>query len=141
MRVIVCGPRDFDEYDTICDAIEESGFDITEIVSGSAKGVDTLGEQWATDNDIPFVIFKPDWNNVNKAGAKIKTNDWGKVYNANAGFDRNAEMVDYADACIAIDTGSAGTGSTIKLSKEANIPLFVYDVNANKPDEDYKYHF
>ena len=45
----------------------------TEIVSGGARGVDTLAEHWADQNNIPKVIFKPDYKRHGRA-APIKRN-------------------------------------------------------------------
>lgn len=54
MKVIVAGSRWIDNYDVVKQAIEESGFEITEVVSGVARGADTLGENWADANDVPW---------------------------------------------------------------------------------------
>ena len=124
MRVCICGPRDFEDYDELLKAIDASGFSITEVVSGGASGVDSLGEDYATEHNIPVKVFKPDWNNINVPGAKIKTNSWGKEYNVLAGFMRNSDMVEYADAVIAIDTGSSGTGDTIEKAEKAGLYLY-----------------
>ena len=47
MKVIIAGSRDITDYSLVCRAISESKFDITEVISGTARGVDTLGEKWA----------------------------------------------------------------------------------------------
>ena len=43
MKVIIAGSRNFTDYKVLQDAIKNSGFKITEVVSGGAKGVDSLG--------------------------------------------------------------------------------------------------
>lgn len=53
MKTIIAGSRDIDDYNAIKTAITNSGYVVTEVVSGRAKGVDKLGEKWATDNNIP----------------------------------------------------------------------------------------
>ena len=113
MKAMICGSRNIKDYEIIKAAIAESGFQITEVVSGGAKGVDKLGERWAIHNKVRIKEFIPDWNK----------------YGMRAGFLRNEEMVDYVkdDGCvIAIWDGvSKGTEHSIKLAKKHNVRLFV----------------
>ena len=111
MKVIIAGSRKIEDQLTVATAIIESGFSITEIVSGGAKGVDSLAEQWAVNNDVQILVFKP---------------EWGK-YGRGAGPVRNAEMADYADALIAIwDGKSKGTKDMINKAEKAGLKLFVF---------------
>jgi len=139
MKVAIVGDRNVFDHHLIDKAIKQSGFDITEVVSGGAKGVDSLAERWASDHGVPCKVFKADWNNISVPGAVIKTNKWHKKYNANAGFDRNQQIVDYADAVIAIQPNgpTSGTQDTVKKTKKTNKPLYCYE----KSDEDYEYQF
>jgi hypothetical protein len=111
------------------DAVNISKFEITEIVSGKARGADELGEQWATENGVPIKPFAANWNNLTQPGAVIKINKWDKKYNANAGFYRNQKMAEYADALIAIqvDGDTPGTGDMIKRAKAEGLSVFVYE--------------
>jgi hypothetical protein len=94
MKIIVAGSRSIESLGVVTRAIEESGFKITEIVSGHAKGVDRLGEQYALMRGIPTKIFPANWDKHGKA----------------AGPMRNREMADYADAAIVVWDGvSVGT--------------------------------
>ena len=102
MITIIAGPRDCYDYELVVKAIEESGFEITMVVSGKAKGVDTLGERWAKRNNIPVAEFPAKWDDLEAEGAFVKEGQYGK-YNARAGFMRNGAMAEYADALIAID--------------------------------------
>ncbi len=141
MKTIVCGPRDFFDYQIVCAAIKKSGFEITEVVSGKAKGVDTLGEQWARENSVPVKEFPAEWKNLKQEGAKVKKNAWGGDYNSNAGFFRNGVMAKYGEALIAIKTGSGGTGDMIKKMKAEGKPVFSYDPEEHMTDEDFGYQF
>lgn len=88
---------------------------ITEIVSGGARGIDKLGETWAAYFNIPIKRFIPDWDNLDVPGAIIKTNKYGKKYNAKAGHDRNMKMAEYGDAAIIIwDGKSKGSADMIQ---------------------------
>jgi hypothetical protein len=139
MKVAIVGDRQVTDYNIIVKAIQQSGFDITEVVSGGARGVDSLAVRWAQDNGLPYVEFKADWNNIKVAGAIVKTNKWGKKYNAMAGFQRNQQIVDYAEAVIAIQPygPTSGTQDTVKKTKKAKKPLHYYE----KSDEEYDYQF
>lgn len=53
MKTIIAGSRSINEYALVERAIREGGFDIEEVVSGGAAGVDQIGEQWARRNGIP----------------------------------------------------------------------------------------
>lgn len=158
MKVIIAGDRDVNENDVslIVDAIKCSGFKITEVVSGCAKGGDTLGENWANHHKIKIARFRADWKNLTAPGAVIKTNQYGQ-YNTKAGFDRNQKMADYADALIALQPNgpSNGTQDMIRRANIKGIPVFIYppvidnspdydlgiDGTENKPDNGYSYAF
>jgi hypothetical protein len=131
MKLIITGSRDFEgeeAYESICDAVSKSGweFDIEEVVSGKAKGADTLGERWAFENDRPVRGFWPQWKDLKQEGARVKENQYGK-YNANAGAFRNTQMAEYGDALIAIVDGSFETVNMVKQMKELGKPVFTYD--------------
>lgn len=141
LKVVICGSREFTNYEVLCTAIKLSNFDISEVISGGAKGVDKMGERWAKENNIPVKIFLADWNNLQAKGAVITINKWGKKMNKLAGFQRNSAMVEYADAGIAIDTGSGGTNDTIKKFQEAGKPIFLYNPDDNMTENDFGYVF
>ncbi len=116
MKIIIAGSRDIDSYAVIADAVKQSGFFITEVVSGKARGVDSLGEVWAENNDIPVKEFPADWDNEEDAG-----------------FNRNDRMGDYGDGLIAIRLGdSSGTSHMIRSATKRGLKTFVYQVKINK---------
>lgn len=91
MRTIIAGSRSITEYDTLLSAIEEIDFEITTVISGGAKGVDSLGEWFAEDNGIPLEIFPADWARFGRS----------------AGYIRNQEMADNAEACLILWDGKS----------------------------------
>lgn len=132
MKVIVAGSRHITDYSLvsqiISNTISKYNIDVTEIVSGCAAGPDTLAEQWALEHNIPVEPFEAEWNNLDVPGAKIKTNKWGKQYNALAGFQRNEKMAEYADVLIAIwDGKSYGTKDMIERAKKHGLFVLVYN--------------
>ena len=133
MKVIVAGSRHITDYSlvstVISNTISRYNITVTEIVSGCANGPDTLGEQWALENGIRVEPFEADWNDITVPGAKVKTNKWGKKYNALAGFQRNERMAEYADVLIAIwDGKSHGTADMIKRAKNHGLFVLEYKV-------------
>ena len=99
MRVIIAGSRTITSYDTVKEAVANSGFTITTVISGCARGVDQLGEKWANENGVKIARFPANW----------------EKYGKRAGAIRNAAMADNADALIAVwDGKSAGTRDMIK---------------------------
>lgn len=125
MKVIIAGSRGIGITDTgkqsrdfsiIKEVVEKSKFEITELVSGGARGVDTLGEYYANANDIPIKQFLPDWEKKKAA----------------AGMIRNAEMAKYADALIAIwDGESRGTKNMIEVAERKGLKVFVWKIQQN----------
>jgi predicted Rossmann-fold nucleotide-binding protein len=123
MKVVIAGSRSIVSQEMVWKAIEatekflvaQGGGIIQEVVSGGAHGVDKLGEEWAFEHGVRVVRFNPDWAAHGKAAGPI----------------RNRQMVDYADAVIAIwDGRSRGTKSTIDYAKHKNKPLYIYEARA-----------
>jgi hypothetical protein len=126
MRVIIAGSRDITDYETVKRAVSESDFEVTEVVSGCARGVDKLGEKWAKEHGIPIKQFRAEWDNFDLEIVVVKTNKFGDQYNAAAGHCRNARMAKYAEALIAIwDGKSAGTKNMIDLARERGLKIFI----------------
>ena len=113
MKVIIAGSRNFEDYDTlkkVCDFML-SRQDEVEIVSGAAKGADTLGEIYANEKGYPIKQFPANWKQQGKR----------------AGYLRNEEMADYADALIAFwDGESKGTEHMINLAKKRGLKVKVH---------------
>lgn len=128
-RIIIAGSRTITDYETVVQAIQNSGFEITEIVSGKANGVDMLGERYAKEHNIPVKEFPADWDNLDVEGAVIRMHPIsGTKYNIKAGFMRNAQMAEYADGLIAITNGSHGTADMIKEAKLNFLKIYVENI-------------
>lgn len=110
MRVIVAGSRTADCMLELVSAIRKAGFVIDTVVSGTARGADRLGEQWAKANGVPIARYPADWDGLGKS----------------AGYRRNEEMARNADALIALwDGESRGTIHMISIAKKAGLPVHV----------------
>ena len=77
-------------------AIESADFTPDAVISGTAKGVDEAGEQWATQTaDIPVAEFPAPWDDIDHPDAVVRDGRHGK-YDARAGHRRNEWMAQYA---------------------------------------------
>ena len=112
MKTIIAGSRDIFDFGLIEKAVKESGFKITEVVSGCARGVDTLGEHWAAIKEIPVKRFMPDWEYHGKSAAAI----------------RNQQMADYAEACIVIHRNTPGSLDMLKKAKKKGLKVYEFIV-------------
>ena len=127
MKIIIAGGRNISDYSLVQKAIDLSGFRVTEVVSGCAPGVDTLGRFWAGATGIPVKRFPANWNDLTHTDARIKSNKLGQKYDANAGHRRNTEMAEYADGLILIwDGRSPGSADMKRKAKKVNIPIYEY---------------
>ena len=111
MKIIIAGSRTITDSAPVIEAYKESGFEATEIVSGNASGVDQTGAWYgSTVLNIPVKKFKPLWGKLGKR----------------AGFVRNQEMADYADALIAVWDGvSRGTADMIERAQKKGLKVYV----------------
>ena len=99
MKFAVVGDRDFKDYKLMREELAKID-DITEIVSGGARGADTLAEKWSLEYlKKKAIVFGAEWNR------------WGK----GAGPIRNRKIWEYADQGIAfLAVGSKGTKNSIE---------------------------
>lgn len=117
MRTIIAGSRDITDYSIVEAAIKASGFTITEVVCGGARGVDTLGEMWAIDNNIKCVKMNAIWRDMNG------------VFHKNAGYKRNEKMGAYAQAAVICwDGQSKGTKHMIDIAKAKKLEVYIHMV-------------
>ena len=81
---------------------------ITLIISGGARGIDTLAEKYAIEHDIPMKIFYPEYEN----------------HGSNAPLRRNIDIVDMADIVVAFwDKESRGTKFVIDYARKSGKKL------------------
>lgn len=113
--LIIAGSRNIEDYEIVRLAVEESGWwpQITEIVSGGARGVDRLGERLGKRNNMPIRIFPADWLTHGKS----------------AGYKRNRQMAEYADFLVAVwDGKSRGTLNMIEEMRTLDKPVYIKNV-------------
>ena len=113
MRTIIAGSRIATKFSYILKAIDQAPWTPSVVLSGRARGADELGEKWATRTNIPVEWFPADWNKFGKG----------------AGYIRNAEMANKAEALIVLwDGESKGTKNMIDLAKIKGLKVFIYRI-------------
>lgn len=113
MKVGIVGGRGFNDqvlFDNTLTAFTIEHGKITHVVSGAAKGADTMGANFAKRFGIELTEFIPEWDK----------------YGRSAGFRRNQDIIANSEYVIAFwDGSSKGTKSSIDLAKKLNIPILV----------------
>lgn len=118
-KVIVADGRDFADYAYLKEKLDEvfgSLWDINshpiEIISGMAKGADTLGIRYAEEHKLTMVLSPANW----------------KKYHRMAGILRNMNMLVTATHLVAFwDGKSHGTKHMIEIAKAKGIPVWIFD--------------
>lgn len=114
-RVVVAGSRNFDDYERLSAELDKflAGKKNVTIISGTARGADRMGEQYATEHGYKIDQFPAEWG----------------VYSKGAGPIRNMQMVQTADAVVAFwDNQSSGTRNIIDCARQENIPCKVISI-------------
>lgn len=117
-KVIIAGGRDFDDYKYMSAQLDELFWKSScfgeypiKIISGMAKGADTLAIRYADEHRLTKILFPANW----KSHPRI------------AGFLRNEDMLSIATHLVAFwDGESSGTKHMIEIAKEKGIPVWVY---------------
>jgi hypothetical protein len=114
MRLIIAGGRDFNDYELLKEKVDyilsNKPKDNIEIVSGTARGADILGERYAKEKGYKIMEFPAKWGQYGKS----------------AGYKRNEEMANYASHCVCFwDGESKGTKHMIDIAKRERLNLRV----------------
>lgn len=110
MRTIIAGSRDCTNPEDLIRALSECDWTPTVVISGAARGADRLGELWAQVNNIPCEKFPANWNKYGKS----------------AGYRRNVEMAENAEALLALwDGKSRGTKHMIDIANSKGLKVHV----------------
>ena len=125
MKTIIAGSRTIEDREALERAIAGSGWDISEVVSGTCRGVDVMGEEWGRANDVPVKPFPADW----------------LTHGRTAGELRNREMAHYADALILLwDGKSPGASCMLREANKAGIKIYnqIYGLDMHELEDTEK---
>ena len=123
-NIIVCGSRSFNDYELLCDTLDNiiEELDKVVIISGHARGADTLGEHYAAERSLLVVVYPARWD------------EYGK----RAGLVRNEKMLEHIlkgeDALVVAfwDGQSRGTKYMIDIARQAGVRVIVVKVDGGK---------
>jgi len=120
VRWIVCGGRAFSDARTLSRVLTGLAAHYwargwhPKIISGGAKGADSLAVLWASTRGIPFQVFYADWATHGKA----------------AGPKRNQAMLDATDGSFRLVVafpGGRGTADMVARAMRSNVPVGLVD--------------
>src|SRR5882672_7909105 len=110
MKVLVCGGRDFNDFDALCHELggAHAANAIVEVIEGGARGADQLAHDWAKLNGVQTIAYLADWESHGRAAGPL----------------RNQRMLDEGkpDLVIAFP-GGKGTADMVRRAKAASIPV------------------
>ena len=124
-KVIIAGSRGFSNYKLLreqCNKYLREKRRICNIiiVSGHARGADTLGEKYAQDEGFDLEIYPAQWKKLGKQ----------------AGYRRNEQMAEVADALIAFwDGESKGTKHMIDIMNAKSLQVKVVEYEATNKEK------
>ncbi len=113
--LLVAGSRSFTNYQYLSSSLDKllvNQSDIT-IVSGGARGADSLAERYARERGYQLRVFPANWNQFGKS----------------AGYRRNRQMHEFIAqfpnrGCVCFwDGSSRGTAHNFDLANEFHTPL------------------
>lgn len=109
MILAISGGRAFTDWDVLKKGLDEwilaNGIPKV-IISGGAKGADSLAGVYAKGHNIPYIELKPEWQRYGEAAGPI----------------RNKQIIDHADALVAFE-GGRGTANAVELARKKGIPV------------------
>jgi hypothetical protein len=114
VRTIIAGSRTVKDLAEVMAAIESCPWEVSTVLCGCAKGPDTLALVWAGE-ETAVEFYPANWEKHGKS----------------AGCIRNREMVEKAEALIAIWDGSShGTADVITCARKAGLPVHIHQVGS-----------
>lgn len=112
MKLIVAGSREIIDEEFVSGWLDKMNcaLNISEVVSGTCRGPDTFGEDWARENWVHIKRFPANWDEFGRAAGPI----------------RNREMAKYADVAIVfISQGSRGAKNMMEEMIKERKPVMV----------------
>jgi hypothetical protein len=111
MKVLVCGGRDYDDDVKVFETLDRVNVEkdiIDVIISGQARGADTIGEWYAKDRGLEIDKYPAQWNKYGKS----------------AGYKRNTQMlVEGKPDLVVAFPGGRGTAMMVKIAKDAGVEV------------------
>ena len=110
-KVVIAGSRNFKDYALLQQKMSnylQRKLPNVQVISGTAKGADKLGERFAGKHGLPLKKYPADWDK----------------YGKRAGYIRNKQMAELADAVVVFwDGKSRGSKLMIDIANNLGKPL------------------
>lgn len=101
------------EKSIVAAAVGKCGWSPTVVLSGTARGADRFGEEYAKENGLAVERYPAEWEKFGKS----------------AGYKRNSLMATKAEALVAVwDGESRGTKHMIDIAKKAGLKVYVHSI-------------
>ena len=132
MKILICGGRDFSDYeflkgvlDSNIKAVRETCLDdsLVEIVSGGAKGADTLAEKYADEHKYSLSIFPAYWDIHGKKAGILRNEEMARYLHRSAAKGEQCRVIAFWDG------KSRGTSNMIALSDDFDLVFRIYYYN------------
>jgi hypothetical protein len=111
MKTIIAGSLSIISSDVLLDALQAAPWTVTAIVSDGARGAGRLGEKYASRHALPLDVIPAD----------------RKRFGRRAGYIRNVQMAEQADALIALWDGQS-PDTMIDIARSKGLRVFVWKV-------------
>lgn len=111
MKIAIIGSRECSNINLEQEIIKRFNIVTNDtIISGGARGIDTIAAMYARKHGMKLIEFRPDY----------------ATYGRGATFVRNRMIVDVADVVLAFWNGtSRGTKYTIEYAKKKYVPVII----------------
>lgn len=109
--VLVCGGRDYSDHSCVYETLDSIHREapITKLVTGGARGADTLAQDWATLRNVTNTIYMADWARYPRAG----------------GIIRNQQMLAQEHPTLVVAfPGGRGTADMVRRSRSAGVTVW-----------------
>ncbi|WP_338575813.1 DUF2493 domain-containing protein [Brevundimonas olei] len=110
LRVIVCGGRDYSNYEAVCEALDSihvSGRGIHVIIHGNARGADTLAGRWAGERRVKCWPVPANWSRDGKRAGPL----------------RNQRMIGHQPDLVVAFPGGRGTADMVGRAEKAGVQV------------------
>jgi predicted Rossmann fold nucleotide-binding protein DprA/Smf involved in DNA uptake len=112
MKALVCGGRNYSDLKYLFQVLDlcMGWWKLKTIITGGAKGADSLAHEWAIRRKLQTEVYMADWDLHGKA----------------AGMIRNREMLIEGQPNVVIAfPGTTGTENMITIARKALVPVFI----------------
>ena len=111
MKAIVCGGRDYSDLEHLNQTLNSclKWWKLSFIITGGAKGADSLAHLWAKQKKLTTHVMYADWDKYGKA----------------AGMIRNKAMLQQEPDVVIAFAGGVGTEGMITIARKAGVPVFI----------------